>query len=760
MQTIDLCGAWQLYFFPESPDMPMTPRELIATQHSPIPARVPGNMEMDLVRAGIEEDPFYGENLYRFRKYEFYSFWYLREFDFDGDCGDWQLRFEGVNTVADVFLNDTLLGRCDNVFIDHVFPAAPALKKGKNLLAVHIFSTLNQARSIDMAVGVESAEGNHESMYLRTAPHAAGWDIMPRLPSAGIFRKVTLFRQKEERLTQLYLTTLSAFPEKAELLCKYRFTTPEGCLEGWQLRLRGVCGDSTFDVTCDAPFTAGTVSVTIPHPHLWWPKGYGDASLYTVTAELMHNGQTVDTRTERIGLRYARVIRHENGGRDNCFRLEINGTPILCKGSNWVPLSALHSLDAQRLQKAHDLLEEAGCNIVRCWGGNIYEDHAFFDLCDERGMLVWQDFAMACGRYPQDERFYHKIEQEAEFIIKKLRNHPSILIWAGDNEVDVSADWFALPENSRYNELTRRILPRAVRMHDPYRDFLPSSPYVPDGKSADDCPEMHNWGPRSYYQDPFYKDTKAQFVSECGYHGCPNPDSLKKFIPAAQLWPYTHPAWDTHSVSNRQLHPRSYSRNELMANQVRILCGSVPDDLSRFAYLSQFCQSEALKFFIEGTRLNKWRRTGVIWWNMLDGWPQISDAIVDYYFGKKRAFETVRRCQQPLLLMVDERDEKGCRRVVLGNDGGTDYPVSYKVEDGETGRVLMAGDAFSPRNKNVTLGTLTLDETAPGLLLLTWEAEGRRFGSHYLLGTPPYSEETLVRYGRMIDQLPGGTYGK
>ena len=756
MNPISLNGMWQLTLVPESADMPLSPAQLQSCAYPAIPAPVPGEYVSALVKNGMEEDPFCGENLYNFRKYEFYSFWYQRTFDFDGGAGDWMLRFEGVDTVADVFVNSVKVGSCDNMLTDHVFPVSHALKKGENTLSVHIFSTVNKAREIDMPVGVESAEGNQESMYLRTAPHQSGWDIMPRLLTMGLWRGVSLFCQPGERLTQVYLTTLEAWETHAVLLVKYRFATPDPTLDGYEVRITGTCKDSHFDVISKAPFTAGTVTVRIEKPYLWWPRGYGDADLYTVKTELLHHGKTVDERTERIGLRYATLVRHEKGGRDNAFRVEVNGCPILCKGSNWVPLSALHSQDGDRLQKAHDLLFDTGCNIVRCWGGNVYEDHRFFDLCDERGILVWQDFAMACGRYPQDEAFYRKIEQECAFIVQKLRNHPSILLWAGDNEVDVTADWFSLPENSRYNEITRRILPRVVRMHDPYRDFLPSSPYVPDGTSSADCVEMHNWGPRGYYKDPFYKDTPAQFVSECGYHGCPHPESIAKFIPADQLWPCTHPAWDTHSTSNRQLNPRAYSRNELMMNQVQILCGQVPDDLSRFSFLSQFCQSEALKFFIEGTRLHKWQRSGIIWWNMLDGWPQFSDAVVDYYFTRKRAYDVIKRIQQPLLLMVGEADERGYRAVVMGNDGRRDFDVTYRVTDAESKEVLLCGSVHSPANRNVTVGNLRLDETAPRLLLLTWEADGKHCGSHYLLGTPPFSEETLVRFGTFIDNLPGG----
>ena len=266
MNTLSLNGAWHMYCFPESAAMPMTPDALHASGFDPIPAQVPGNFEIDLMNAGLEEDPFYGENLYNFRKFEFYSFWYERTFAFDGEAGDWHLRFDGVNTIADVFLNGVLLGQCDNMFITHDFSAGHALIKGENTLSVHIFSTLNQARAIDMPVGVESAEGNHESMHLRTAPHSAGWDIMCRLPSAGLWRGVRLEKVSPERFTQVYLTTLSAFEDKAELLCKYRFTSPDAMLEGYAVRIQGVCKDSSFDKTVQAPFTAGTVTVSIPKP--------------------------------------------------------------------------------------------------------------------------------------------------------------------------------------------------------------------------------------------------------------------------------------------------------------------------------------------------------------------------------------------------------------------------------------------------------------------------------------------------------------
>ena len=177
-------------------------------------------------------------------------------------------------------------------------------------------------------------------------------------------------------------------------------------LDGFSIRFSGVCGESRFATEVPARFVSGQCHIEVPHPRLWWPKGYGDPNLYTVTCELLHWGEPVDQRTDRIGLRTVRLQRtevtSESGGE---FRFEINGTPILVKGANWVPADAFHSRDAERYEACLSLFDDLGCNMVRCWGGGVYEDHAFFDFCDSHGMMVWQDFAFACARYPQSPEF-------------------------------------------------------------------------------------------------------------------------------------------------------------------------------------------------------------------------------------------------------------------------------------------------------------------------------------------------------------------
>jgi len=314
------------------------------------------------------------------------------------------------------------------------------------------------------------------------------------------------------------------------------------------VRVEGVCGDSSFKKEYPANFVSLGKVIDVINPKLWWPLGYGEQPLYDVKVTLLHHGEIADVYTCRIGIRKLILDTKWEAGDAGEFKIVCNGTPILAKGSNWVPMDALHSRDHDRVQAAIDLFVDAGCNIVRCWGGNVYEDHNFFDLCDEHGIMVWQDFAMACAVYPPSAEFIAAITKEATAVVRKLRNHPSLLLWAGDNEIDEGLTEKEYPTYSnRYNAISREVLPRVIRMEDPNRVYLYSSPYIPEGIARYDVPEQHNWGARAYFKDDFYKHTKAHFISECGYHGCPAPSSLKKFIPEDKLTPWlNNSVWDTH----------------------------------------------------------------------------------------------------------------------------------------------------------------------------------------------------------------------
>jgi beta-mannosidase len=344
------------------------------------------------------------------------------------------------------------------------------------------------------------------------------------------------------------------------------------------------------------------------------------------------------------------------------------------------------------------MMYDCGCNIVRCWGGNAYENDAFYDFCDEKGILVWQDFAMGCAVYLQDDFFCEKIQEEAAFIIKKLRQHPSLTLWAGDNEVDSFYGALGIRRDPNRNRLTREVLLRAVEDHDPARPYLPSSPFVDEKAFATGAPtsEEHLWGPRDYFKGDYYKNAKCHFASETGYHGCPAPTSLKKFI-TPEHYDNIGDSKECHDVE-WLLHGAAYEpvfgakdtyRNPLMVSQVERLFGSKPENMSTFALMSQISQAEAMKYFVERFRIKKWYTTGIIWWNIIDGWPQVSDAVVDWYGAKKLAYHYIKTSQTPFCIMCDEPDDNGDITVVAANDTRTDLRVTYTVTDLSTSKAVV-----------------------------------------------------------------------
>jgi beta-mannosidase len=768
-------AGWLLYHFEEGAIPVTCPEDLTAAGLTPIPAAVPGNVELDLERAGQIPDPFYAANIMALRPLETHEWWYVREFvppTLPTGAVGCDLVFEGLDALATVWLNGVEVGRADNMLIAHRFDVTAVLRPGEtNTLAVRIGSAVNAAQRFRYDAASMSWEGREEGLFIRKAPHVWGWDIMPRAVSAGIWRSVYLEPRPPDAIEQLYFWTESVNAEGAVLGVRYQFRTAVRSLApGLALRVRGVTEDGLhrFERLQPVEFFAGGFRVSAPGARLWWPHGYGDPVLYLVKVELLHDGQVIAETTERIGIRTVELQRTEvaappvaqRAAADGAARLDVppdpaghfrfvvNGEPIMVKGSNWVPLDAYHSRDAGRVAQALDLFADLGCNMVRCWGGNVYEDHAFFDRCDELGLLVWQDFAFACCRYPQTEDFLGQVRREAEAVVEKLRNHPSLALWCGDNEVDQA--FISAGLSPEHNRLTREVLLQVAHRCDPFRTYIPSSPYISPAAAREPepyaaAPEQHLWGPRGYYKGAFYTDHRAGFIGEIGYHGCPNVSSIRRFIAPDALWPWQdNPQWQAHAVYH-WLSPETMQRDRiaLMANQVRELFGEVPDDLQDFAFASQIVQAEAKKFFIEATRMRKWRTSGILWWNVLDGWPQFSDAVVDYYFGVKLAYHYIRRVQQPVAVMIGEPGPGKYLPVVVGNDSRADADVRFTVRDADSRATLAEGALRIPANQNWQVARIRAYASDQRLFLIEWESGDERFGNHYLIGSPPFS---LARY--------------
>ncbi len=725
METILLNGIWKLT---GSSQGSLSPKKIT------LPATVPGCVQLDLSKAGyLPEDLYMGENIRQAEYYEDWQWWYERTFTCPKIRENVFLVFEGVDCIAHYYLNGQKLGDSENMFIAHEFEISRYLVDGENTLTVHIESPVIAAHKLDYDAGNFINWCNPATAAsIRKAPHSYGWDIMPRAVTSGLWRDVKLEVRDPLRFSQLYFAGSAT---GCRLL--YQLACAWEDLKDVEIEVFGSCEDSHFYVkeklTSDK---VGHIDLDIQNPRLWWPYGYGEANLYRATVRLYRAGQPVHEETARFGLRTVALERSDmTDGKNGCFRFLINGTEILCKGSNWVPLDAFHCRDAQRYDTALALVKDIGCNILRCWGGNVYEDHAFYDFCDENGIMVWQDFAMACAFYPQDARFEALMRQEATAVIRKLRNHPSIILWAGDNEVDVMAVEFGIDPSQ--NRITRQILPDVVRQNDRTRPFLPSSPYVSEAVyktgSIRNCPEDHLWGPRDYYKSSFYKENPAHFVSETGYHGCPHLESIQKFITPDKVWPYQNNSqWILHSSDQKG----NDSRVMLMEKQVRQLFGEVPSEPEDYILASQISQAEAKKYFIERIRAGRPNKSGIIWWNLLDGWPQMSDAVVDYYFTKKLAYHYIKRSQAPFTIVADEiknwnMDFCAC------NDTLRQVQGRFRVLDAETDELLLEKDFTAPVNSTTVIGRLPVFYSDKRFLILRWETDSGNGFNHYVCGYPP-----------------------
>lgn len=719
----------------------LTVDALLQSGYDCIPARVPGNFELDLMTAQKERDLFWSTDTLRAQQWETTHVWYFTTFD---AAEDQYLHFDGIDTVADIILNGRVVRRVENMFLEYDVDE-PLLPNG-NQLIVHIRPAVLEARRRPLPACCSALTYGLEGLYIRKAPHMYGWDIMPRIVSCGLWRPVRLCTRRPDAIAEAFLYTRRAVPQQddpafgsAELGLHVVLNLSRDRLEDYRYRLTLLGEDEADSFVFGGRLYHNCISevLQLPNCRLWWPKNAGKPHQYQVCLQLLHGQQLCDERRFSTGVRTVELQRTEDceGPEGGEFVFRVNGRKIFIMGTNWVPLDAFHSRDEERLPQALALLEETGCNMIRCWGGNVYGSESLYAFCDSHGILVWQDFAMACGVYPLEEAFYAMLRPEVEQIAKRLRNHPSLALWAGDNECDMAyVFWQGLLREPGNNTVTRTVIPQVLEAHDFTRPYLPSSPYVArrallaSTLTPGVLPEDHLWGPRDYFKGPYYTQNQAHFASETGYHGCPSPASLARFLPQEALWPILdengdpNEAYLTHAACMEPQPGKPFSyRIPLMVSQVRTLFGQTGDTLADFCKMSQISQAEAKKFFIERFRMGKWQRTGIIWWNLLDGWPQISDAVVDYYYTRKLAFSFICRSQQPVCLMLSEPDEAGVYTLYGVNDLPQAAALRYTVRDVTDEAVLAVGRAVVEADAAAPLQQLS----APPhhMLQLFWQSE-------------------------------------
>jgi beta-mannosidase len=652
------------------------------------------------------------------------------------------------------------------MLVSHKIDITDLLSPNGNTIYIRIDPAV--PKSQDYINGVVGGRGDFlvESVNVRKAPHMYGWDIMPRLVSAGLWREVRIDIEKPTRLEQVYWMTdrVDVAQKQAKIVLDCQFKTDYPTVDGLTMEISLKKGGQTiYEDSFPLVTFCNRQRINLENVDFWWPKGYGDPVLYDASVRIIDDKKNIlDESTQKLGIRTAQLIHTEITTKENPgeFVFKINGEKIFVRGTNWVPLDALHSRDQSHLKEAMNMITDLNCNMIRCWGGNVYEDQDFYDLCDKNGIMVWQDFAMGCTQYPQNDDFAERIRKEAISVVLKLRNHSSLVLWAGNNENDQSMGWTSLnPIDPNKDRISREILPRVIWEYDPIRSYLPSSPYCSEeyfklGRKDENLPEVHLWGPRGYYKAPFYTQTNAHFVSEIGYHGCPNRSSLEKMFDPESVYPWTkdgkwNDEWQTKAVRALPKATTHDTRNDLMINQVNALFGECPKDLDQFIFASQVVQAEAMKFFVELWRMDKFQKTGIIWWNLRDGWPIISDAVVDYYNSKKLAYYYIRQVQHNECVMIGDPKE-GKHPVVAVNDTRDEKSGLVVVRDADSGKTIFSGTFKIPANGKTTIGGIT-ETQKQSMWLIEYSIGENKYTNHYLAGKAPFQLDDYQRWFKKLN---------
>ncbi len=770
-RTTELDGDWTLSFT----------HPLTGDRHR-MPATVPGNVEIDLAREGLIGDPYPPDRLDALRDFERVDDWtYETTFDAPavGPGETATLVFEGIDTIADVALNGEKILRCENMFIPHSADVTGKLRAAGNRLSVRIFSPELHARRFSYDA-FQVSRGRQSQAYLRKARHAWGWDNAPRLLSAGIWRPARIVVAPPIRFSDVYAYTQLVRDDVVWIGVNWAIETPDADLSAYRGSMTlSYQGEVEHARDFDVDFTAGRLTCGLPAEsvRLWWPRGYGDPHLYDLALILRKGGEVVAEWSARFGIRDLELSRTEttNAKGEGEFVFVCNGEKIYINGTNWKPLDALHSRAAGKVRRALDLCLDLHCNMVRIWGGGVYEDHDFFDYCDQHGLLVWQDFMFACEFPPRDAFFQQAVAREAEVIVKRLRNHASLAVWCGDNEVDMAFAWGTLiPRHllPSHNEISRKVLKNAVLSHDPYRSYVESSPYVSDAIARERwrpldaradlaTPEDHLYPADENFRAAF-RASAAHFVGETGpflMNAVSDTPAIveREMARARRLWPVPIAEKD-YTLDRHQLDAYFLSWKDAAQKRLRHFFGRefglAP--WSDFALGVNIVCADIFKHAIEYSRSRKWRKTGVIWWSLLDMWPMLFNySVVDYEFRPKMPYYWIRRSQQPVCLMAVEPHEDADPEIYAANDTRKPWRGRYRILSvgaGGDGEELLADEFAVPANASARLRSVPRS-AAPALWIVQWRAGGQASANHYVCGKPPFDFDTFRDWCARLDGL-------
>ncbi|MGD0610431.1 MAG: glycoside hydrolase family 2 protein [Anaerolineales bacterium] len=657
---------------------------------------VPGGVHTDLLALGRIPDPFVGDNEKKVQWVAESDWEYRRIFIADKLVLREERLFlvcDGLDTLAEVWLNGHLLGRTDNMFRRWSWEVTRVLRAEKNDLHLLFRSPLAYIRSRQLEKPLQGGGDLPGGPYLRKAPYQWGWDWGPKLPPIGVWKEIRLEGYSRARLGDVHIRQYHR-GDKVSL-------SIQAAVQTWgEQRLQVVAtlkapDGKTFVAEVEVNDQKAVAEIEVPEPHLWWPNDSGEHPLYALQVDLQEREACLDQRSYQLGLRTIE-LRQQPDQWGESFTFVVNGVPIFAKGADWIPADSFPTrVSAAHLENLIRSASEAHMNMLRIWGGGFYEQEPFYELCDRYGILIWQDFAFACGIYPEDDRFFANVRLEALENIRRLHHHACLALWCGNNEMEQGwSDWGwnrpSDPANQRlkaaYDRMFHHLLPELLAAEDPDHPYWPSSASSgiafadPNGQQRGDTHYWEVWHggkPFSAYREQF-----PRFMSEFGFQGLP---------PYRTIQAYAAPEDQNLTSYVMEHHQRSREGNGLMIAQLT-KSFRLPKDFQSWVYLSMVLQAEGIRTGVEHWRRHPERVSGTLFWQLNDCWPVASWSSIDY-FGRWKALHYVaRRFYAPVLLSVEEDGSR--MRVFVTNDTPTPWKGELRWSlESVTGRRLKGGTA-------------------------------------------------------------------
>ena len=655
---------------------------------------------------GLIENPYFGCNADSVLWVEKEDWIYENTFSFDEELlknEHIELIFEGLDTYADVFLNDSLVLKADNMFRSWSIECKNKLRNGDNILKIVFHSASKIGKQKAKELSYTLPEG--ERPFVRKAQYQFGWDFAPRLIGCGIWKPIYLKTWNEIDIKNTRIIQNSLNPIEAKMTLKtilmsdiedeisIEVINSKSGKKYISQEISLVKGANDFDL-----------NFRIEKPVYWWTYDHGEPYLYNIELIYKKNGRMVYSENKKIGLRTIELV-NKSDSTGESFYFKLNKKAIYIKGANYVPQDMFPSRVADNQYRK--LLERAkwsNMNMLRVWGGGIYEKDIFYELCDSLGLLVWQDFMFACAMYPGEEEFINNVSQEVSEQVIRLRDHPSIALWCGNNEIDEGWHNWGWQNQFRYSDtdsaeiwhdyenLFHELIPGIVANDDGSRAYWPSSPKYGWGrKESLTSGDMHYWG-IWWGKEPFEKYQKkvGRFNSEYGFQALPGINTLKKVIPDENL------SLNSKELKCHQKYPRGFETiDEYMKRD-----WPVPTNLEDYIYVSQLVQAEGIKTAIEAHRTAVPYNMGTLYWQFNDPWPGISWSGIDYY-GENKALQYIVKKAYDTILLVPEITDTSINLKII-NDSGRKiyYELNFLLFDIE-GKWLFSMEHLDSLDGNV-----------------------------------------------------------